>query len=373
MPAPTYPGFTNVTYTSVYAGTGFSLAQLCNPAPLVNDVFSIQNDTSPGNYPDAGNDDGTGTTNTSGNDARQSFQFYLWRNASNTSEGPQTVWINALPPVWANGIVLRNITTQRVFSTNLAQPYFASSPSGDILTFALAAGSTLPFGLSLAANGMLTGAVTLAGTYTFVINATDAAGLTSASPVNLLVVSAPINPPPPVIVGNGTNMWSADGNYEWTADGFPGWSADGYEPTQLFYAVQDLAMASINVGTLTYQYSANGTPVGWVITGYPYLAESLPAGSYASLVISNGPMPAGTTVKPPSVVGEYYYNAQLQILHNGLRIAPPIFVLDAAISPGRVISQSLPTSVAVPTGTQMTITVSGFPVVLQPATVVPVP
>lgn len=182
---------------------------------------------------------------------------------------------------------------------------------------------------------------------------------------------------PPVVVpvfGPGLNacnpMWSADGNFQITSDGYPGWSADGYKPTPLQCAVQSLASFSINVGTLTYSYSI--APIGWVVTGYVPDETAALSGQYLPLTISNGPQPGITQTVVPNVVGDYYYDAQLAILDASLLIAPPVWVLAPNVIPGYVVSQSLVAGISVNAQTQMTITVSGIPVVDQPGVVVAV-
>ena len=173
------------------------------------------------------------------------------------------------------------------------------------------------------------------------------------------------------MIGPGTNLWSADGNYNVTADGYPGWSADGYEPTTLAVAQADLAAFGVNVGVITYAYSAT-VPVGYVITGYVPFLSSAYEGQAIPLVLSNGPSPTPRQAIVPNVVGLYYYDAQLAILNASLLTAPPVWVL-AAADPGYVTAQSLAAGATVNQQTQMTITVSGFPVVNQPGIVVPVP
>ena len=174
------------------------------------------------------------------------------------------------------------------------------------------------------------------------------------------------------MVGPGTNLWSADGNYQVSADGFPGWSADGYEPTTLTVAEVDLAAFGVNVGALTYVYSAT-VPAGYVITGYPPFMSSAFAGQYIPLVISNGPAPAPKIVTVPNVVGLFYYDAQLALLNAGFLIAQPAFALSATVLPQYVISQSIAAGTQFTQQTQVTIVVSGFRVTNQPGISVPVP
>ncbi|MCZ4245230.1 putative Ig domain-containing protein [Pedobacter punctiformis] len=57
-------------------------------------------------------------------------------------------------------------------------------------TYTLAAGSTLPAGLSLSAAGLITGTPTVANDYTFSITATDNKGCTVTTPFNLKVTAA---------------------------------------------------------------------------------------------------------------------------------------------------------------------------------------
>jgi beta-lactam-binding protein with PASTA domain len=174
------------------------------------------------------------------------------------------------------------------------------------------------------------------------------------------------------MVGPGTNLWSADGNYNVSADGAPGWSADGYEPTSFAVAVADLAAFGVNVGTITYELDPL-VPVGYVITGYvPYLNPAY-AGQAVNLVISSGPPVPPRVVTVPNVVGMYYYDAQLAILNASLLTAPPVWVLAPTVLPGYVTSQSIAAGNPVTLQALMSITVSGFPVINQPGIVVPVP
>lgn len=173
------------------------------------------------------------------------------------------------------------------------------------------------------------------------------------------------------MVGPGTNLWTADGNFGTTADGFPGWFADGYEATPLFFATTDFAGVGVNIGALTYVYSF--VQSGWVVTGYPPLLGVDPPGSYQNLVISNGPAPPAVTATVPNVLGEYYYQAQLDLLQARCLIDLPTFVNAPGVVPGIVTGQSLPGGTVVPDQTRITLTVSGFLVTMQGGLVVPVP
>jgi hypothetical protein len=169
---------------------------------------------------------------------------------------------------------------------------------------------------------------------------------------------------------NTNPFWTADGQNLWSADGFYGWSADGYQPTTLAAAVTALAAAGVNVGVITYVYDPL-VPDGYVITGWPPLLTS-PPGSYVPLTVSQGPAPPVTQAIVPNVVGMFYVDALLAINNARLLIAPPVWVISSTVLPQYVISQSIAAGTLVNEQTQVTITVSGFTVVMQPATPVAV-
>ena len=172
------------------------------------------------------------------------------------------------------------------------------------------------------------------------------------------------------MIGYGTNLWSADGNYQWSADGFTGWTADGYEPTDLQTATADLATFGVNVGPLTYQYDPL-VPLGYVITGYvPFMSVAY-AGKYIPLVISNGPAPGSITLTVPDVTGLFYYDAQLKLLQAGLCIGQPVWQLATHVGNEYVISQSIPGGTVVPNQTQVDIVVANYAIVDSMGVTVP--
>lgn len=171
---------------------------------------------------------------------------------------------------------------------------------------------------------------------------------------------------------NTNPAWAADGFNQWSADGFYGFTADGYEPTILQAAVTAFALLGVNVGLITYVYDPV-VPDGYVITGWPPLLSAAGPGSYIPLTVSQGPAPPITQATVPNVVGKFYYDAQLALGQARLLIAPPIFVLSSTVKPQYVISQSIAAGSVVAEQTQVTITVSGFTVIMQPNTAVAVP
>jgi hypothetical protein len=81
-------------------------------------------------------------------------------------------------PIWTTGeyLAIGNVSTQL-----LVTGYGSGS-----ITFSLASGNTLPSGLSLAANGLLSGTTT-ANTYTFYVNATDSENEITTQQISLTV------------------------------------------------------------------------------------------------------------------------------------------------------------------------------------------
>jgi hypothetical protein len=229
-----------------------------------------------------------------------------------------------------------------------------------------------------AANASLIGAgftVTVLTTYSstvalnLVISQTPAAGSLQPNGAAITIVVS-LGPIPPI--GTHPTTWSADGNFIWSADGFMSWTADGYEAFPEGAFAITLANAGYNVGTITYVYSQTD-PLGTVMSTTPQPYTLAPPGSYINLVVSNGPIPAGTIVTVPNVVGLYYYDAQLALLSVGLYIAQPVFVLSSTVLPTYVISQSIAPGTQINAYTQVTITVSGFTVTNQGGSPLPVP
>lgn len=82
--------------------------------------------------------------------------------------------------------------TQSVdYAQGIAQTLTGTSASGTALTWSLANGTSLPPGISLAANGAITGTPTQAGTFTFTVKATDTVGNFSTKDLNIIINPAP--------------------------------------------------------------------------------------------------------------------------------------------------------------------------------------
>ena len=203
-PVPNQAGYSQTLCTTT-SFVGDSLIQGSNPAVQVGDYIYASLVTSPSGYAVTVNGDGTYQIACGGDSSRQSFQYEIFRIASYTLDGPATEWVNAfaVEPVWSNSLNLQSVPTGVPLSINLAQPFYATSPAGDTLIFALGGGS-LPPGLSLSSAGLLSGTPTGNGSFfTFLIIATDSANLSTISPACSITLAVPgtgnIIYPPPIV------------------------------------------------------------------------------------------------------------------------------------------------------------------------------
>jgi hypothetical protein len=174
----------------------------------VGDVFITQTTSAPGGYTIDVFGDGTVELLAGGDSSRQSFLYEIYRVASNNIDGPATVWINEIGPIWSLG-PLPKLTIGAPVSFSFANLIYVYSPSGDTLSFALNSGS-LPTGLTLNMNGTVSGTPTTAGTYTFTVAATDYASITTVSPSIQFQVSSSSIPVVSVIPSVGVSAWTAD-------------------------------------------------------------------------------------------------------------------------------------------------------------------
>jgi hypothetical protein len=159
-----------------------------SPAVALGDVFIVQDVTSPSSFVIDPNNNGTVEILASGNTSRQSFLYEIYRKASNTIDGPATIWVNEIGPIWANPLSIGNMGSGLAISPiSLASNTYAYSPEGDTLTFTFVSG-LLPTGLTLASNGTISGTPTVVALYEFVISATDSTGTTTNSAVNSINV-----------------------------------------------------------------------------------------------------------------------------------------------------------------------------------------
>jgi hypothetical protein len=187
LPEPPASGYQYKTVGSL-SYTGYSMEFGSSPAVALGDIFILQDVTTPNSFVVEPNNNGTVEILASGSTSRQSFIYDIYRLASNTVDGPATIWVNEIGPHWANPLSVGNMISGLPISPiNLASSTYAYSPEGDTLTFALVSGS-LPLGLTLASNGIISGTPTVVALYTFVISATDSTGTTTNSGTNSINV-----------------------------------------------------------------------------------------------------------------------------------------------------------------------------------------
>jgi hypothetical protein len=206
--------------TAIYAGSGFALQQIATPISAIGDTW-FTTLTSPGGYIPQPQFDSTVVVFSGGDNSRQSFQAELYRAGTQVFDGPGTVWVNEIPPIWSAVVIPGLNVGQPMVPFNLNS--VCVSTEGDTLTFAVASGA-LPPGLSLSVAGLITGTPTAVppnpggGPVVFFVtfSATDStgsivgqtlSGLTGLSVSTLL----PCLPPATKQVGFGGNIWGASG------------------------------------------------------------------------------------------------------------------------------------------------------------------
>ncbi|WP_256003688.1 Ig-like domain-containing protein [Pedobacter deserti] len=202
----------------------------------------------------------------------------------NPTRVPVTVAVN--PQLVFTPTVFANATIGSAYSRQLEPAAGGTAP----VTYALAAGSTLPAGLSLSPNGVINGTPTLAGSYNFTLVATDAAGCSTSASAELVVTDAltlPVAVLPPGTVG-------------------------------VVYPPQTIPSASGGTGP------------------YVYMADNLPPGlsfDPATRDITGTPTQSGTFTIPVTVTDA---NGNATTTDYNINIADPLVLAPASLSPGTV-------------------------------------
>ena len=157
--------------------TDYSMAQSASPAVATGDVFITSLLTDPSLYGITLHADGTADIGSAFDQGRQSFTYNVYRSSSNLVDGPQTVWVNEVAPIWNNSVIVNNfVKNTPITSIDLASLEYTSSPSGDALTFSIVSGR-LPDGLALSSLGVISGTPTANGVFSPVVfRATDNSG-----------------------------------------------------------------------------------------------------------------------------------------------------------------------------------------------------
>ena len=225
----------------------------------------------------------TGTPTTTG---KFPFTITASNAAGSAIAGPYTVTISG-PPSIAGGAP----PAQGLVGTPYSFTFTASGTPDP--TFSLASG-TPPSGVSLGADGKLTGTPDQPGTFTFGIKATNSAGSDTAGPFTVTVRSMPAitsGAPPNGVVGTAYH-------FSVTASGSPAPTyavADGALPTGLSLNATSGLISGTPTTAGDYAFTISGTNAAGSITAGPY-------------AMSIGEIPSFTSGEPPSpvVVGQSY-------------------------------------------------------------------
>ncbi|WP_431293912.1 beta strand repeat-containing protein [Pedobacter sp. P26] len=246
---------------------------------------------------------------------------------------PVVITVN--PQIVFNGATLPNAT-----------PGFAYAKQLDIATggtagytYALAAGNTLPAGLSLSSAGAITGTPTVANTYTFSVVATDAKGCKATATYNLTVTAALVLTPGALPDGLTGTVYPTQtipvatggtGPYTYTATGVPPgltFNPTTREitgtPTQPGIYTIPVTVVDANGNTITSNYTVKITdplllPTATLAdgtTGTVYTTQIIPGatGGTTPYTYSATGLPPGLTFNPstraitgtPTTIGTY--------------------------------------------------------------------
>lgn len=103
-------------------------------------------------------------------------------------DGPATVWINEVAPVWSIGPLPSMTLGVPIVPFDFVGTGYVSSPSGDPLVIALAGGA-LPSGLFITSTGLLYGTPLSSGVFS--LSATDLTGTSTISPAINIAFTVP--------------------------------------------------------------------------------------------------------------------------------------------------------------------------------------
>jgi hypothetical protein len=122
----------------------------------------------------------TGSTTTPG-----TFAFTVSATDLSTASVSENLTIVVNPSI----VINPNTPPQGVVGAPYTDQLSATGGTGTII-FTLAAGTTLPPGLSLSNTGLITGTPTTVGTFPFTVTATDQTGASASLPLSIVVVPA---------------------------------------------------------------------------------------------------------------------------------------------------------------------------------------
>jgi hypothetical protein len=177
-----------------------------------------------------------------------SFRVTVTDAAGATASQDYTLTINPTPSIVTGS--LPDWTVNRAYNQTLK-----TSDGTGTLTFAVSAGS-LPAGLTLSSDGQLSGTPTTAGTVSFTVSVTDAAGATASYGYTLT-----INPPPAI-----------------TTASLPGWTVGR--------SYGQILAAGGGTGTLTFSVIGGSLPAGLTLSSAGLLSGTPTASGTASFTVT---------------------------------------------------------------------------------------
>lgn len=216
--------------------------------------------------------------------ANKTYYVAARRVGCTTESARIPVEITVNPQIVFNGTTLTNATPGFAYAKQLD----AATGGTAGYTYALAAGSTLPAGLSLSSAGAITGTPTVANTYTFSVVATDTKGCKATATYNLTVTAA-------LVLTPGT---------------LPNGLTGTVYPTQTIPAATG--------GTGPYTYTATGVPPG--LTFNPTTRE-----------ITGTPTQPGIYSIPVTVVDA---NGNTLIANYTIKVTDPLLLPAATLADG---------------------------------------
>lgn len=170
-----------------WGGSEISLFSGASPAIVNGDIVAASNATLPDGFQFQISSTGVPKVFSNGSVARQNIQLNVYDMTFRQWMGEVTDYVNDTAPIILDPTAYTIFYNTNVSISDIDLGAFATDIEGDLIT--VSTGSTLPPGLTLAAN-FLTGTPTLAGTYPVTFVATDILGLASNFPVWTFVVSA---------------------------------------------------------------------------------------------------------------------------------------------------------------------------------------
>ncbi|MFF5383553.1 putative Ig domain-containing protein [Pedobacter suwonensis] len=228
-------------------------------------------------------------------------------NCSNTTRVPVVITVN--PAIVFTGTALTNATIASPYSKQL--PIATGGTPG--YTYALAAGSSLPAGLTLSANGLLSGTPTATGNPTFDVVVTDTKGCSTTATFTLTVTPALALAPGALPNGVTGTAYTTNGIPAATGGTGPyTYSATGVPPGLTFNpATREITGTPTQIGTFTIPVTVTDVNGNTVTASYTIKITDplvLPAATLANGATGTV-YPTQTIPSATGGTGPYTYSA----------------------------------------------------------------